>query len=141
VLPDQWMVTSIVTAPLSGSAPAIVESVQPTGPSQASSLILRYAVLTDTPRGIPGAIRGWPPLRYHLAPLHGHLVQPGNDLRLVVGATSHHIGSWRIGAFDVTYAVSGYVYTTTFRQGIELRTTQTCPFCRSDHQLDGRIAP
>jgi hypothetical protein len=54
VLPGQWMVTSIATAPLSGSAPAIVESVQPTDPSQASGLVLRYAVLTDTPRGFPG---------------------------------------------------------------------------------------
>jgi hypothetical protein len=142
VLPGQWMVTSIATAPLSGSAPAIVESVQPTDPSQASGLVLRYAVLTDTPRGLPGAIRGWPPLRYQLAGLHGHIVQPGNELWLAVGATSRRIGSWRIDAFDVTYAVAGYQYTTTFRQGITLRTTPTCPsYCRSDHQLDGRIAP
>jgi hypothetical protein len=142
VLPGQWLVTSIVTAPLAGSTPAIVESIQPTDPTQASGLILRYAVLTDTPQGLPGAIRGWPPLRYQLAGLHGHLVQPGNDLRLAVGATSRHIGSWRIDAFDVTYAVAGYQYITTFRQGITLRTTRTCPsYCRSDHQLDGRIAP
>ena len=91
VLPGQWMVTSIVTASLARSTPAIVESVRPTEPSQASGLILRYAVLTDTPRGLPGAIRGWPPLRYHLADLQGHLVQPGNELRLAVGA--HRITS------------------------------------------------
>jgi hypothetical protein len=75
-------------------------------PTQASGLILRYAVLTDTPQGVPGAIRGWPPLRYQLAGLHGHIVQLGNELRLAVGATSRRIGSWRIDAFDVTYAVA-----------------------------------
>ena len=142
VLPGQWMVTSIVTAPLPGSTPAIVESVQPTDPSQTSGLILRYAVLTDIPQGLPGAIRGWPPPTYQLAGLHGHIVQPGNELWLAVGATSRRIGSWRIDAFDVTYAVAGSQYTTTFPQGINLRTTPTCPsYCRSDHQLDGRIAP
>jgi hypothetical protein len=70
-------------------------------------------------------VRGVDP---HLADLQAHLVQPGNQLRLVVGATSHHIGTWRFDAVDVTYAVGGYVYTTTFRQGIGL-------------ELDGRIAP
>lgn len=54
VLPGQWLVTSIVTAPLADSTPAVVESVKPTDPTQASGLILRYAVLTDTPRGFLG---------------------------------------------------------------------------------------
>ena len=53
VLPGQWLVTSIVTAPLADSTPAIVDSVQPSDPSQASGLVLRYAVLADTPRGFP----------------------------------------------------------------------------------------
>ena len=139
VLRGQWMVTSIVTAPLAGSAPAVVKSVQPTDSSQASGLVLRYAVLTDARGVLPGAIRGWPPPTYRLARLAGHIVQPGNDLRLAVGATSRHLGSWRIDAFNVTYAVGGYLYTATFRQGIDVRTVRTCPFCRPDHQLDGRL--
>jgi hypothetical protein len=133
------MVTSIVTAPLAGSAPAVVRSVQPTDASQAYGLVLRYAVLTDARGVLPGAIRGWPPPRFQLARLPGHVVQSGNELRLAVGATSRHIGSWRIDAFNVTYQVGGYLYSATVRQGIDVRTVRTCPFCRSDHQLDGRL--
>ena len=139
VIPGQWMVTTISTAELSGSAPAVIYSVRPADPDQADGLILRYAVLASTNHGLPGAVRGWPPAKYPLTSLRGFVVQPGDELNLIVGATSRHTGAWLIDAFDVTYQVAGRVYTTTFLQGIRVRSSPTCPACRSRTQLKGKL--
>jgi len=97
-------------------------------------------VLTDARGVLPGAIRGWPPPRFQLARLPGvTLSNLATHVGWADGATSRHIGSWRIDAFNVTYQVGGYLYSATVRQGIDVRTVRTCPFCRSDHQLDGRL--
>jgi hypothetical protein len=139
VLPGQWMVSSIITAPLAGSTPAVIDSVRPTDPRQAAGLVVRYAVMPDENHMLPGAARGWPPAGYPLTQVHGFVVPPGSGLRLIVGIATRRLGTFRIDAFDVTYRVFGHQYTATFRQGIQLRSTPDCSVCRAGTQLAGRI--
>jgi hypothetical protein len=139
VLPGQWMVSSIVTAQLAGSTLAVIDSVRPTDPSQAAGLVVRYAVMPDEHHILPGSARGWPPAGYPLTQVHGFVVRPGSELRLIVGIATLRLGTYRIDAFDVTYRVFGHQYTATFRQGIGLRSTPDCSTCRGGTQLAGRI--
>jgi hypothetical protein len=139
VLPGQWLVSSIVTARLTGSTPAVIDSVRPADPSQAAGLVLRYAVMPDDNHMLPGSARGWPPAGYPLTQVHGFVVRPGRELRLIVGIATRRLGTYRIDAFDVTYRVFGHQYTATFRQGIQLHSTPDCSLCRVKTQLAGRI--
>jgi hypothetical protein len=133
------MVSSIVTARLRGSVPAVIDSVRPTDPSQAAGLVVRYAVIPDENHVLPGFDSGWPPAGYPLTQVHGFVVAPGSDLRIIVGMATRRLGVSRIDAFDVIYSVFGQRYTATFRQGIQLRSTPDCSACRVRNQLAGRL--
>ena len=100
---------------------------------------MRYAVMPDDNHGLPGAVRGWPPVGYPLTQVHGFVVPPGSDLRIIVGMATRRLGVSRIDAFDVTYSVFGHRYTATFRQGMRLRSTPNCAACQAATQLAGRI--
>jgi hypothetical protein len=141
VLPGQWLVTSVITGELNGDAPAVIDSVEQADASQSTGLVLRYAALPDEHVGLPGAIRGWPPEKYPLAPLRGYVVQPGHALHLAVGGASTTVGTYRVDAFTVRYHVGNEAFVATFKQGLEVRSTTHCQVCREPGQLAGRIAP
>jgi hypothetical protein len=141
VVPGQWLVTTIITGPLAGPTPAVVEVVEPADPRQGTGVRFRYAVLVEDQRGEPGAVRGWPPKPYSIAPLRGFVVQPGHALHIAVGGAALGLGTYRIDRFTVYYHVGAKRYATTLPEGLVLRSRAACAACQGGHQLDGAFHP
>ena len=141
VVPGQWLVTTIITGPLAGSTPAVIDAVAPADASQGAGVRFRYGVLHVDRRGEPGAVRGWPPKPYSIAPLRGFVVRPGDALHIVVGGAALGVGRYRIDRFTVDYHIGARQYATTFSQGLVLRSRETCAACQGGHQLDGAFHP
>jgi hypothetical protein len=140
-VPGQWLVTTIITGPLAGPTPAVVDAVKPADGSQDTGVRLRYGVLTDDRGGLPGAVRGWPPVPYPIAPLRGFVVRPGHAVRIAVGGAALGVGTYRIDRFTVYYHIGARRYATTLSEGLVLRSRQICAACRGGHQLDGAFHP
>jgi len=135
----QWVVTSVFSDRLAGSAPAVIDAVRPSIRGQAAGLKLRYAVLPSRARGSPWFLRGWPPPGYGVVPLHGYTLHPGEALTVVVGAAALGRGRWRITGFDMIYHVGTRHYVATFSQGVALRTVTHCVGCLGSSELAGRL--
>ena len=125
VLPNQFFDAGLISVPLEGSQPAILDSITPLHPEQARGLELRYATLLD---GSTGADRGWPP-RGELRPVQGTVIQPAERASIWVGAASPSVGNWQILGFVLRYHVGRGHYSSTIYQGMKVRVVSHCAAC------------